>query len=208
MPIQLPRGWEEGLVLSRHCEAEILRVLREKGPEAARHASLMVANRMLTNLYAIVGYQAAMRSLQQTHDAVAALISGLSVPGSIAVSGSNLFVANFSADTIGEYTTSGKTVNAALITGLDGPSGIAVSGSDLFVTNTFGGTIGGGTIGEYTTAGATVNAALISGLSDPAGIAISGPIIPEASTWVMSLTGFAALAFVGFRRARSRAVSA
>jgi hypothetical protein len=30
----------------------------------------MVANRMLTNLYAIVGYQAAMGSLQQTHDAV------------------------------------------------------------------------------------------------------------------------------------------
>jgi hypothetical protein len=30
----------------------------------------MVANRMLTNLYAIVGYEAAMGSLQQTHDAV------------------------------------------------------------------------------------------------------------------------------------------
>jgi hypothetical protein len=30
----------------------------------------MVANRMLTNLYAIVGYQAAMGSLQQMHDAV------------------------------------------------------------------------------------------------------------------------------------------
>jgi hypothetical protein len=99
-------------------------------------------------------------------------------------------------------------VNAALISGLSEPAGIAVSGSDLFVTNIFGGMIGTGTIGEYTTSGATVNATLISGLSDPAGIAISGPIIPEASTWVMSLTGFAALAFVGFRRARPRAVSA
>jgi hypothetical protein len=138
----------------------------------------------------------------------AALISGLSLPEDIAVSGSDLFVVNSGSGTIGEYTTSGATVNAALISGLSEPAGIAVSGSDLFVTNTFGGMIGTGTIGEYTTSGATVNAALISGLSDPAGIAISGPIIPEASTWVMSLTGFAALAFVGFRRARSRAVSA
>src|SRR6516162_53691 len=70
MPIQLPLGWEKGLALSRHCEAEILRVLRAKGPEAARHASLMVANRMLTNLYAIVGFEAAMTTLQQMHDAV------------------------------------------------------------------------------------------------------------------------------------------
>jgi hypothetical protein len=30
----------------------------------------MIANRMLTNLYAIVGYEAAMGSLEQTHDAV------------------------------------------------------------------------------------------------------------------------------------------
>jgi len=98
-------------------------------------------------------------------------------------------------------------VNAALISGLDEPFGIAVSGSDLFVTNT-----ATGTIGEYTTSGATVNAALIpvpgspAGEGLPAGIAIAN--IPEASTWVMSLTGFAALAFAGNRRARSKAVSA
>ena len=34
---------------------------------------------------------------------------------------------------IGEYTTSGATVNASLISGLNNPQGIAVSGSDLFV---------------------------------------------------------------------------
>ena len=107
----------------------------------------------------------------------AALISGLNGPLGIAVSGSNLFVANygdwhdrrihhlggdgerradlgverpvwalrcrariclsrtFAHGTIGEYTTSGATVNAALISGLNDPHGIAVSGSDLFVTN-------------------------------------------------------------------------
>jgi hypothetical protein len=53
-----------------------------------------------------------------------------------------------------------------------------------------------------------VNAALISGLDGPAGIAIAGSAVPEASTWVMALTGFAALAFAGFRRARSRGAAA
>ncbi len=36
---------------------------------------------------------------------------------------------------IGEYTTSGATVNASLITGLSYPLGIAVSGGSLFVAN-------------------------------------------------------------------------
>jgi hypothetical protein len=94
-------------------------------------------------------------------------------------------------------------VNAALISGLDDPLGVAVSGSDLFVIN-----LVGDTVGEYTTAGATVNAALISGLDGPAGIAITGSSVPEASTWAMALTGFAALAFAGFRRARSRGAAA
>jgi hypothetical protein len=101
----------------------------------------------------------------------AALISGLPAPVGIAVSGSDLFVANLAGGgTIGEYTTSGATVNPALISGLSAPSGIALSGSDLFVVNG----VLNGTIGEYTTSGVTVNAALISGLNIPFGIALSG----------------------------------
>ena len=76
--------------------------------------------------------------------------------------------------TIGEYTTSGATVNAALISGLNVAHGVAVSGSNLFVANNGSGNPGTGTIGEYTTSGATVNAALITGLSGPDGIAIDG----------------------------------
>ena len=39
----------------------------------------------------------------------------------------NIFVANgISGGTIGEYTTSGATVNAALISGLNTPTGIAI----------------------------------------------------------------------------------
>ncbi len=92
--------------------------------------------------------------------------------GAIAVSGSDLFVGTFGTvesstglfnGTIGEYTTSGATVNAELVVpGVSGPTAIAVSGSDLFVTNQLT-----GTIGEYTASGATVNDTLISGLRLP-----------------------------------------
>ena len=91
------------------------------------------------------------------------------------MSGSDLFVTNYDNGTIGEYTTSGVTVNAALVTGLLRPQNIAMSGSDLFVTN-----VGNNTIGEYTTSGGTVNAALVSGLSLPWAIAVSGPFVNGA----------------------------
>ena len=80
-----------------------------------------------------------------------------------------IFVANNGSATIGEYTTSGATVNASLVSGLNNPSGIAASGGDLFIAN-----VGNGTIGEYTTLGGTVNASLVSGLNSPEGIAVSG----------------------------------
>ena len=99
-----------------------------------------------------------------------ALISGLTDALGIAVSGSNLFVANLNGNTIGEYTTSGATVNASLISGLNFPTDIVVSGPFLFVTND----VASGTVGEYTTSGATVNASLISGLNFPITIAVSG----------------------------------
>jgi hypothetical protein len=44
-------------------------------------------------------------------------------------SADQIFVADRS--TIGEYTTTGATVNPALISGLSTPRGIAISGSDL-----------------------------------------------------------------------------
>jgi hypothetical protein len=76
---------------------------------------------------------------------------------------------------IGEYTTSGATVNSALVTGLTLPTGIAISGGDLFVENLYvPPSYSFGTVGEYTTSGATVNSALISGVEVPVGIAVSG----------------------------------
>jgi hypothetical protein len=59
-------------------------------------------------------------------------IPGLSSTWGIAVSGSNVFVAN--GGTVGEYTTSGATVNASLVTNAGTIRGIAVAGSTLYVT--------------------------------------------------------------------------
>ena len=87
----------------------------------------------------------------------ASLITGLARPFYIALSGNDLFVTNYGANTIGEYTTSGAAVNPALVTGLGGPTGIAISGQKLFVAN-YGTTPGTGTIGEYTISGETVDA--------------------------------------------------
>jgi hypothetical protein len=98
------------------------------------------------------------------------ITNGSSSPQGIAISGTNLFVLN--GGTIGEYTTSGQTINSSLISGLYGANSIAISGNDLFVTIMNGSTFA---VGEYTLSGATVNASLITyGLNGPTGIAISG----------------------------------
>src|SRR5438309_1622778 len=55
-----------------------------------------------------------------------ALISGLSHPLGIAVSGSDLFVVDVNFRTIGQYTTAGAPVNPALISGVPYPFDLAV----------------------------------------------------------------------------------
>jgi hypothetical protein len=54
------------------------------------------------------------------------LVTGLSNPNGVAVSGGDIFVANTYPGEISEYTTTGAPVNTSLITGLDYPWGVAV----------------------------------------------------------------------------------
>jgi hypothetical protein len=96
------------------------------------------------------------------------LITGLSEPAGIALSGNNLFVVNgvttvvtpgqANLCSVGEYdATTGAAINANLIT-VGSPWGIALSGNNLFVPS-----IAGGTVGEYNaTTGATINPTFIT----------------------------------------------
>jgi hypothetical protein len=104
------------------------------------------------------------------------LVSGLTSPTGIAVSSTNVYVANFNLGTIGEYdAVTGAAINTALVTGLDGSSGIAISGNDLFVTTTGDGTVGAGSVLEYdATTGALINPSLVTGLNYPVGVTVSG----------------------------------
>ena len=69
----------------------------------------------------------------------AAVISGLTNPAGMAISGSTLYVVNNSdsatVGSVGEYTLSGTPINASFITGLAYPDDVAVMGNNLFVLN-------------------------------------------------------------------------
>jgi hypothetical protein len=99
---------------------------------------------------------------------LALLLLFLFTPGLVRVAYSQIFVADSTAGAVGEYTTSGATVNASLITGLSQPSGLATDGTNLFVTN-FSGDY---SLGEYTTSGGMVNASLIPYVYTP--VAVEG----------------------------------
>jgi hypothetical protein len=126
----------------------------------------------------------------------------------IAVSGSELYVTNYSAGSIDEFTLGdipGTVISSnSLISGLEYPAGIAVSGSDLFVTDADYDDPSAAT-GEYTTSGATVNASLIPGY-DPYGIAVLGSSVPEPAT--LSLLGITTTALFFRPRRISRAPEA
>ena len=109
--------------------------------------------------------------------------SGLDDPRSVAVSGSDIFVANEDNSTIGEYTTAGAPVGGGTLisSGLDNPLGIAVSGSLIFVAN-----YSNNTIGEYTTSGSAVNTSVVYQFESPRIIQI---FEPDSSLGICQITG-------------------
>src|SRR5664279_4539457 len=75
--------------------------------------------------------------------------------------GAAILVANFGSGTIGEYLTTGATVNASLLSGFSRPIGIALGGNnEIFVSYLGGGASGG--VGEYSISGSPINPSLIS----------------------------------------------
>jgi hypothetical protein len=107
-----------------------------------------------------------------------ALITGLSYPTAIAVSGTDIFVgcqgAYLADGYVSEYTTTGQLVASQLQTfGKYAVSDLTVSGADLYVgTVYYAGTFQIGEIGEYTIDGKVVNSTINDDVAF--GIAVSG----------------------------------
>jgi hypothetical protein len=101
----------------------------------------------------------------------ASLITGLTQPTSIAISGTDLYVNNAGTPRVGKYTTSGGTVNASFIsTTGGGAQSVAVSGSNLYVAIN-----GNYRIAEYSTStGAEVNDNFIPSVVNVYSLAVSG----------------------------------
>lgn len=104
----------------------------------------------------------------------AAIVSAAALGG---VAGANLaradiFVANNTSGTVGEYSNSGATINASFATGLGHTTGLAVSGSHLFVGALQ--SVLSASIDEYSTSGTTVASPLLGSLRGDMPLAISG----------------------------------
>ncbi len=89
-------------------------------------------------------------------------------PLALTVSGNDLFVTSFEGGMVGEFTTSGQTINGDIVSGLADAFGIAVVGNDIYITSR-----GPSLVAEYTTSGALVNGDLLNA-SGATGIAYYG----------------------------------
>lgn len=79
----------------------------------------------------------------------------------LVVRADNLYVSEVGASRIGEYSTSGATINANLIPGLPSPEDIKVDAAgNLLVTCAGEGSVEPSSIGLYTTSGVAINRAL------------------------------------------------
>jgi hypothetical protein len=105
-------------------------------------------NSVLRRHFGTLGQRFCLRGLE------CLLIVLLGIVSSHVLRADAILVADAGTGTVGEYTTSGATINAALISGLMSPNALAASDSTVFVSSS-------GAVGEYTASGATVNAKLI-----------------------------------------------
>jgi hypothetical protein len=90
-------------------------------------------------------------------------ITGLNDPTDIAVTSSNVFVAEFGSGRVDKFALNGTTVSSPLTTGSGHPYGLAVSGSTLLVGDAIDGVIRS----FDSSNGALINSSLINGLNYP-----------------------------------------
>ena len=108
------------------------------------------------------------------------------------------------ANTYDVYDTNGNLLTSGFITGHDttGNTGIAYDGTDYYISNIFA-----HTISVYDASGAYLHDIALQGVNlglEDLSVNYEQVLnpIPEPSTWVMIIVGFAAVGFVGYRRTR------
>jgi hypothetical protein len=136
-------------------------------PKIAR-SQIFVTNNDYTNVFSPSGGSIGKYALDGSTINSALISNGLDGPRGIAVSGTDILVANYGygygAD-VGEYTFDGATVNQSVLHGtvlVD----IATSGTSLYLTY-------GTRVGKYTTSGTRVNELLVQHINDARGIGVS-----------------------------------
>ena len=100
-----------------------------------------------------------------------ALVTGLSGPNGIVVSGTDLYVANETNGTIGRYhAQTGAARNAALVSGLKAATGLALAGNNLYISDD------GALVTDVFNAatGAAIKVPFVDGLGDPNSVLVSG----------------------------------
>jgi hypothetical protein len=107
-------------------------------------------------------------------------VTGLTSPFGLALTASNIYVANFNSGNVFKYNFSGTQLNTLSTSNSNGsanpnPYGLAISGDTLFVSQATTGT-GANTIKGYslTTLSSTPTLTITSGLNVPSGLAVSG----------------------------------
>jgi hypothetical protein len=124
----------------------------------------------------------------------------LNSPQAIAISGSNLYVADFD-NTVEEFNiATGNSVTSFTSPSVNAPADILIAGGDLYVSNS-----GNGTVGEFDTISgdAITGFNTITGFDAPDGIAFEGVAIPEPKGGALFAGSLGLLAATRrFRRSR------
>jgi hypothetical protein len=95
--------------------------------------------------------------------------TGFQAPAGLAISGTDLYVANYNGNTISKVDLNNPNLNNVWATGFNGPSYLAISGTDLYVAN-----YNGNTISKVDLNNPNNNSVWATGFQQPEGLAIFG----------------------------------
>jgi hypothetical protein len=111
----------------------------------------------------------------------------------VAVSGGDLFVTDYTANTVLEYDLTGKLITDDYINKvIDNPDALLIYNGEFYT-----GDYASQCVSVFNSDGSPLHPGMIKGLDDPSDLLI---LAPEPSTWALMLTGLVAFGFFGERR--------